>query len=74
MAKKRYSLPSEDVITTVYDEAVLEDISITWDENEDPVVSATYLVPGPDGKLMLDTRISEANAGGFINSVFNDTA
>ena len=62
-----------DVITIVRDTDVLDEIIIRWDEDDEPVVKATYLVPDPDGTLRRETRTSTVSPAGFITSVFNDT-
>ena len=62
-----------DVITIVRDTDVLDEIRVTW-ENDNAVVRAIYLVPSPDGTLLREARLSGVSPTGFITSVFNDTA
>ena len=62
-----------DVITIVRDTDVLDEIRVTWNENNDPVVTATYLVPDADGTIRREGRESLTNPTGFITSVFNST-
>ena len=73
MPKRRSTRAPADVITIVRDTDELDEIRITWDENEDAVVEATYLVPDPDGTLRRETRLSSVSPTGFVTSVFNDT-
>lgn len=73
MPKLRKTRDPADVITIVRDEDVLDEITVRWDENEDPVVKATYLVPDPDGTLRRETRLSTVSPTGFVTSVFNNT-
>ena len=73
MAKRRSTRAPADVITILRDTDELAEIVITWDENEDPVVKATYLVPDPDGTLRRETRRSSVSPTAFVTSVFNDT-
>ena len=73
MPKRRRNRDPADVINIVRDIDELDEITIRWDENDDPVVKATYLVPDPDGTLRRDTRLSTISPTGFITSVFNST-
>ncbi len=73
MPKRRNPRAPADVVTIVRDTDELDEIVIRWDENEDPVVKATYLVPDPDGTLRRETRTSGINPTGFVTSIFNDT-
>ena len=73
MPKRRKTRDPADVVNIVRDEDVLDEITIRWDRDENPVVKATYLVPDPDGTLRRETRLSTVSPTGFITSVFNDT-
>ncbi len=73
MPIRRRTRDPADVITIVRDEDILDEIRITWDENGDPVVKATYLVPDSDGTLRRESRTATISPTGFVTSVFNNT-
>lgn len=73
MARKINKLPQEDVVEITNDEEILEEITVKWDEDGNPVVKATWLFPDEDGTMRLVSRVSAANTTGFVNAVFNDT-
>jgi len=74
MPRKERTREPANVVNIVRDKDIMDEILIRWDENGDPVVKATYLVPDVDGTIRRETRTASTNPTGFINSVFNDTA
>lgn len=62
-----------DVVSIVRDKDVLDEILVRWDENGDPVVKATYLVPDLDGTIRRETRRASNSPTGFITATFNST-
>ena len=73
MAKRRNPRAADDVITIVRDVDELHEILVRWDDDENPIVKATYLVPDPDGTLRLETRTSAVDPAAFADEVFEDT-
>ena len=71
MPRRERTRSPGDVVNIVRDTDVMDEILVKWDENGDPVVKATYLVPDPDGTLRRDTRIATNNPRGFITATFN---
>lgn len=73
MARRTNKLSAEDVVQIMNDEEILDSIVVKWDEDGNMVVKATWLVPDQDGTMRFHSRVSGANATGFVNAVFENT-